>query len=211
MVIALNVDGNGATSIRNGMDIMSNKTTKTTATTNRNARKPRTSGIASTPVNSLADMITVARSVTVATFAATLDRVNRDHGVLHAGRHVARFTAWRVMYAQNETLRLNADWQLDDVQLLFVWRALFPMSSGKLFTGSIADGIAIVRGVRADYNRTGHGMPSGKPAIESVSYGAKRFDIPGTSVGTVPPNPVIVEPVKPAARKPATVRTRKTA
>ena len=166
-------------------------------------RTVRTARTVSDVVTTLDQLIARARTVTVANFTAELERVNRDHGVVHAGRHVARFNAWRVMFAQNETLKRNADWQLDDVQLLFVWRALFPMSSGKLFTGSIADGIAIVRGVRADYNRTGHGLPTGKPSVESVSYGAKRFEIPGQSVATVPANPVIVEPNKKNARKPA--------
>ncbi len=163
--------------------------------------KKSTVRVAGGVVTDLASLITFARMVTVATFADMLARVNADHGIVHAGRHVARFTAWRVMYAQNHTLQQNAEWQLDDVQLLFVWRALFPMSSGKLFTGSIADGVSIVRGVRADYNRTGHGMPTGKPKVESVSYGAKRFEIPGQTVATVPANPVIVEPKKKVARK----------
>ena len=152
--------------------------------------------VAAKSVTSMDQLIAHARTITPANFAAELERVNRDHGVLHAGRHIARFTGHRVMQTQNETLKMNATWQLDDIQLLFVWRALFPMSSGKLFTGSIADGVAIVRGVRADYNGTGHGMPTGKPAVKSVSYGAKRFEIPGVAVGTVPANPVIVEPKK---------------
>ena len=149
-------------------------------------------------VTSFDDVITMARTVTVANFADVFARATINHGVVHAGRHVARFTGHRVMQTQNDTLARNAEWQLDDVQLLFVWRVLFPASSGRVFTGSIADGISIVRGVRADYNRTGHGMPTGKPAAESVAYGAKRFDFgPVTSAVppvTVPPNPVIVTP-----------------
>lgn len=155
---------------------------------------------------SLADVVSLARTVTVANFDDVLARATVNHGVLHAGRHVARFTGHRVMQTQNDTLRDNATWQLDDVQLLFVWRVLFPMSSGKLFTGSIADGVGIVRGVRADYNRTGHGMPSGKPATESVSYGAKRFEFTKPAAPIVPPNPVIVTP-KRNARKPAARKT----
>jgi len=201
MLIVLNVNGNYTTSINGMVNDMANTNRKSAV------RPARKSGVASTVLNSLADVVTLARTVTVATFTATVERANRDHGVLHGGRHVDRFNGWRVMFAQNNTLAKNAEWQLDDVQLLFVWRVMFPMSSGKLFTGNIADGIAIVRGVRADYNRTGHGMPTGKPAIESVSYGAKRFDIPGVSVGTIPANPVVVEPTKTPTRK----STRKTA
>lgn len=182
--------------IGTGKHIMANRQSNVT----RN-RKPAPAPRTSTVVDTLDALITIARTVTVATFTDTLARVNTNHTVVHAGRHIDRFNGWRVMYAQNVTLAKNADWQLDDIQLLFVWRCMFPMSSGKLFTGNIAGGIAIVRGVRADYNRTGHGMPTGKPAVESVSYGAKRFDVPGVAVGTVPPSPVITEPVKRTSRK----------
>lgn len=153
-------------------------------------------------IREFADVITIARTVTVANIANMIATHTADHGTLHAGRHVARFTGHRVMQTQNDTLTRNSEWQLDDVQLLFVWRVLFPVSSGKLFTGSIADGIGIVRGVRADYNRTGHDMPSGKPAIESVSYGAKRFDVTPA---------VVVSPVTVSTAKPKTVRARETA
>lgn len=153
---------------------------------------------------SIDDVVRMARTVTPENFAVMVGRSTANHGIIHAARHIARFTGHRVMQTQNATLAANAEWQLDDVQLLFVWRTLFPMSSGKLFTGSIADGVGIVRGVRADYNRTGHGLPSGKPAVESVAYGAKRFAFAPTGKPAadtpVPANPVIVEPKKKNAR-----------
>lgn len=176
------------------------------------AKRNGTKTVAVAVVDSLASLVALAKTVTAANFADTLASVNRDHGVIHGARNVARFNGWRVQYAQNTTLAQNAEWQLDDVQLLFVWRALHPVAVGKLYAGSIADGIAIVRGVRADYNRTGHGMPTGKPATESVSYGARRFDVPAVTAGNVPrietvsvtpipANPVMVEPKRRTARK----------
>lgn len=150
-------------------------------------------------------LITLAKTVTVETFADAFARATTNHGIVHGTRNVARFTGWRIMHAQNETLRMNASHKLDDVQLLFVWRAMFPMATGTVFIAnesrtsreSIARGVAIVRGVRADYNRGTHGQNGVKPATESVSYG------PTGRIATVPANPVIVEP------KPK--RTRKTA
>ena len=165
----------------------------TMAKTQTGGRVARTAArIANTVLTSIDDVITLARTVTPATFDAMIARANANHGVVHAGRNVARFTGQRIVFTQNATLTRNAEWQLDDCQLLFVWRVLFPMASGALFTGPMVNGIGIVRGVRAHYNRDGHGMPTGKPAVESVSYGAKRFDVAPAPV--VPPNPVIVTP-----------------
>lgn len=122
------------------------------------------------------ELVAVARTVTPDTFTATLGRVNANHGVTLAGRNVGRFSGMRVTAFQNHTLRANADWKLDDVQLAFMWRAEYPMAVGRVFIGSVSDGVSIVRGVRSDYNRTGHGDPAGKPATASESYGARRFD-----------------------------------
>lgn len=182
-----------------------------TATVNATRNAVRTARnvaarIGNAVLSSIDDVVAMARTVTPANFNDMLARANANHGVLHAGRHIARFTGHRVMQTQNDTLTRNAEWQLDDCQLLFVWRVLFPMSSGAVFTASMRDGIGIVRGVRADYNRTGHGMPSGKPAVESVSYGAKRFDV--AENGNV--KPATVPATKPAT-KPAASRARKTA
>ena len=162
---------------------------RTNGTTARTARTVTTV----VSLASLDDVIAMARTVTIGTFADCIARSTANHGVTHAGRNVARFTGQRVVYTQNATLANNEKWQLDDCQLLFVWRTLFPMASGKLFAGSVADGIGIVRGVRAHYNRDGHGMPTGKPTVESTMYGSKRFDavVPAP---IVPPNPVIVTP-----------------
>jgi hypothetical protein len=48
-------------------------------------------------------------------------------------------------------------------------RVEFPLNRGKVFTGTVEEGLKIVKGIRADYNRTGHGGP--RPAAPSVSYG----------------------------------------
>ena len=52
-------------------------------------------------------------------------------------------------------------------------RVEFPIAVGKVFTGTIAEGLKIVKGIRAHYNRDGHHGPSpasrGMPP--SVPYG----------------------------------------
>lgn len=152
---------------------------KTQTVTRNAARIVRTRPVTA-PSNgvptSIDTLIAIARTVEPATFMARLATATRNHGVTLAGRNVGRFSGARVTAFQNMTLVRNADWQLNDCQLAFVWRAEFPMAVGRVFIGSVADGVSIVRGVRSDYNRTGHGDPNGKPKTESESYGAKRFD-----------------------------------
>lgn len=157
------------------------------------ARKPRKPAktvravVSPGNVKTLADVVRVARTVTVGTFGVTLAAVNANHGVTHAARNVGRFTRGRIMDVQNETLRDNATWKLDDVQLLFVWRAEFPMASGMVFTATPQRGVEIVRGVRADYNRApGHHGAKFAVSAKSERYGAARFDWPtaGTPVAS---------------------------
>ena len=160
-------------------------------------------------IASLDALVTLARTVTVESFADAFTRATANHGITHGTRNVARFTGWRIMHAQNVTLMQNATWKLDDVQLLFVWRALFPMATGTVFIAnesrtsreSIARGVSIVRGVRADYNRGTHGQNGIAPKTPSESYG------PVGRIAPVPANPVIVEPAKTGNAK----RTRKSA
>lgn len=63
--------------------------------------------------------------------------------------------------------------RLTDAQLLAVMRVEFPQATGKVFTGSMEEGLRIIAGIRSDYNRTGHNGPTpqerGMPL--SVSYG----------------------------------------
>jgi hypothetical protein len=129
-----------------------------------------------TAVRTFDDVVAFARTVTPATFAADVARVNTNHGVTHAARNVGRFTRGRIMDVQNETLRDNVGRQLDDVQLLFVWRAEFPMASGAVFTADPRRGVEIVRGVRAEYNRApGHHGAKFPVTVASERYGDARF------------------------------------
>lgn len=87
--------------------------------------------------------------------------------------HVGVLSGQRVQDFQNWLLANNHQWRLKDGQLLAVMRTEFPDATGKVFTGDVAEGLRIVRGIRAHYNRDGHGGPSpserGMP--QSVSYG----------------------------------------
>lgn len=87
--------------------------------------------------------------------------------------HIGVLTGQRVQDFQNWLLAKNHRWRLTDGQLLAVMRAEFPHATGKVFTGDVSEGLKIVRGIRARYNRDGHGGPS--PAerglAKSVSYG----------------------------------------
>jgi hypothetical protein len=161
----------------------------------RNTVRTVTARIGNVVLNTLDDVITMARTVTVATFADAVARATANHGVTHAGRNVARFTGQRVVFTQNMTFVRNAEWQLDDTQLLFVWRTLFPMASGALFAGPIQPAAVMVNAIRSHYNRDGHGDPSGKPVVESIRYGSKpAFAVVAPAPPVVPPNPVIVTP-----------------
>lgn len=138
-------------------------------------RKPRVVRASSKPrrmASSFDNVVKIARGITVANASDKIARVNASDGraVNGPGKNVGRYTNRRIVAFQNWTLVENADWQLSDVQLLAVWRMEFPAAVGRVFVAPIADGIRIVRDVRAHYNRDGHDDPNGKPAVPSVAY-----------------------------------------
>lgn len=87
--------------------------------------------------------------------------------------HEGTLSGMRVMQFQNWLLDENPRWQLTDAQLLAVMRVEFPLATGLVHTGDADTGLNQMAGIRAHYNRDGHGGPSpaerGMP--ESVSYG----------------------------------------
>lgn len=115
-----------------------------------------------------------ARSITSeASFHAFISDCRRQlpgprskHGGVLSGRGVQDFQNWQ--------LDVNPNWRLTDAQLLAVMRVEFPLAEGKVFTGSLQDGLKIIKGIRAHYNRDGHHGPSpasrGMP--RSVLYGS---------------------------------------
>lgn len=168
------------------------KTTKTAAKTARGGRRTVTGAIA----DSFDNAVRIARTVTAATFDAIIGGTGTNgsahaSSVTHAARNVCRFTGRRVMAVQNDTLRRNVEWQLDDVQLLALWRMCFPSASGRVFAAPLRDAVGIVNGVRAHYNRDGHGDPAGKPAVESVRYGTKPTFAPVAPAVTPAPAPSV--------------------
>lgn len=184
--------------------------TKTKTTRTPRTRTPKPAPVATSPLDVLIAWVHAVTVDTVLTMVAT-----HTAGYTTATRNVGRFTGTRIVAFQNMTMVRNAEWQLDDCQLAALWSVEFPAGVGRVFSmnalpgvrplpsaSSITDAIGIVRGVRAAFNATGHGDPSGKPATASVAYGAKRFAVSG---GTVAP----VADVAPA--KPTRTRTRKTA
>src|SRR5688572_21805951 len=100
-------------------------------------------------------------------------RFMRSHVPGPAARNVGVFTGMAVQQFQNWQLDENSKLRLSDAQLLAVMRVEFPLNPGKVFTGSLEEGLKIVGGIRADYNRSGHNGPTpqsrGMPL--SVSYG----------------------------------------
>lgn len=87
--------------------------------------------------------------------------------------HVGTLSGMRVMQFQNWLLDENPRWQMTDAQLLAVMRVEFPLATGLVHTGDADTGLSQIAGIRAQYNRDGHGGPS--PAERglpySVSYG----------------------------------------
>jgi hypothetical protein len=171
----------------------------------------------STTATGIDAIIAIARTINPANVLATIAKTTGTFTT--ANRNVGRFTGRRVVAFQNWTMIENVRWQLDDVQLAFVWSVEFPSAVGRVFamntlTGvrpvpsaaSIRDAVSIVRGVRSDWNRTGHGDPAGAPKIAAVSYGSRRFDVRGDESPTVTPK--TVAPKTTVAPKP---RLRKTA
>lgn len=170
---------------------------------------PKTTPASATPTV-LDRIVKIARTVTPATIIEIVRTANRDHGV--TARNVGRYTNTRIMAFQNASFVHNTTWQLDDVQLLALWAMEFPAAVGRVFAvngrmgtpdmTAVRDGIGIIRGVRSDYNTTGHGDPTGTPAIASTSYGTKRFDV------VVPESNAAPAPVADTKKK--TVRASRT-
>lgn len=123
-------------------------------------------------------IVAVARTVTAANFSAVVARYTVNHGVSHAGRNVGRASNDRIVAFQNRIMLRNAEWQLDDVQIAAMVRIEFPVAVGKLFTGTPADGVSIVRGIRAEYNRPGHHGATFAVTTDALSYGAKKIVFP---------------------------------
>jgi len=143
------------------------------------ARVRRTPTTAPAPrrLRTMADAIVAARHVTPANVDAMIARFNANHGVTLAARNVGRLSGGRIMDVQNDFMADNRG--LNDLQIAFVWRVDFPAAVGRVFTADVPTGVQIVRGVRAEYNRNGHGSKSDAwKTTKSVSTGPARFDWP---------------------------------
>lgn len=92
-------------------------------------------------------------------------------GVSH--QHQGLFTGMRVKDFQNWLLERNVEWKLTDLQLLALMRLEFPEATGQIFTADLVTALRILSGVRAHYNRDGHGglSPQSRGLPPSVSYG----------------------------------------
>lgn len=169
-------------------------------------------------VDAIAPALKLARTINPANAITVVAAANAGYNP--ANRNVGRYTGMRVVEFQNACMVANATWQLDDCMMAALWAMEFPRAVGRVFAingamtpasaASVRDAIGIVRGVRSDYNRTGHGdatIPNG-PKIPSVSYGTRRFDIHTNETNA----PAVIAPAvtgktkrtaKPAARKSA--------
>lgn len=182
-------------------------------TNGRNGRTARTvtARTVTTPTVTTATtidaMIVLARTVTVANYVAIIAAVRAAFPVARESRNMGRTTNRRVQSFQSWTMVENASWKLNDVQIAFLWIAEFPAAIGRVFTADPATNVAIVRGVRRDYNRGRHCPAFATngigvaPAVVSESYNGdvKRFDFaPVTSSAPAIPAPVAA-PVAPVA------------
>lgn len=113
---------------------------------------------------SIADAFKIARTITGANIDEHVRAANVGHVVNAPGKNTGRFTSTRIVRFQNTTLLENVERKLTDVQLLYVWRVEFPSAVGRVFTADWKTGVSIVRGVRAEFNRNGHGEPERVPA-----------------------------------------------
>ena len=158
-------------------DVASDVATVATAKPARTRRTVATVARRPVRVRTIADAIAVARHVTPANVDAMVTRYNTNHGVSHAARNVGRLSGGRIMDVQNDFMADNHG--LNDLQIAFVFRVDFPAASGKIFTDAMPVAVSIVRGIRADYNRTGHGSKSDTwRTVKSVATGPTRFDFP---------------------------------
>lgn len=124
-------------------------------------------------LGSSGDLLTAARSVVSPESFDALVLRPRALLPLPVARHVGILSGMRVQAFQNWLLDENYRLKLTDAQLLAVLRLEFPLASSQLFTGNVHEGLSIVSGIRAHYNRDGHHGPSpqsrGMPP--SVAYG----------------------------------------
>lgn len=182
----------------NGTHIMAKSNARRTPAT----VKPRTPKPAATPATPapttfagmVATIVTMVRAVTVDNVTAIVARANAGH--TPTNRNTGRYTGRRIMAFQNESLIANNAWQLDDLQIAALWAIEFPGAVGRVFglngrmgavtPAVIMDAVSIVRGVRADYNRTGHGMYDTKrvPDVIANAFGPKRIVIPNVTPAT---------------------------
>jgi hypothetical protein len=126
-----------------------------------------------TTPRSIEDVIAQSRHIIEAgTFEAFM-RFMRAHVPAPPKKHVGVFTRMAVQQFQNWQLDENPKLRLSEAQLLAVMRVEFPLNEGKVFTGTLDEGLHIVGGIRADYNRTGHNgpTPQEREMPRSVSYG----------------------------------------
>lgn len=151
----------------------------TTPAVEPRARRNRGTRVAPKPADapairvptSIADAFKIARTITGANIDDHVRVANVGHVINAPGKNVGRFTSTRIVRFQNSTLIDNVERKLTDVQLLYVWRVEFPSATGRVFVADWKTGVAIVRGVRAEFNRNGHGEPERKPAgFVSESY-----------------------------------------
>lgn len=174
-----------------GLDTWSTREATGNAPTPRLVRAPRSAQPSSTAttdkavlsaqeqtLRAVGDLLLAARAiVSTDAFDAFVSNTRRVMPK-PSEKHVGILSGMRVQVFQNWLLDQNHRLQLTDAQLLAVLRLEFPLASSKLFTGDLRDGLQIVAGIRAHYNRDGHHGPSpqsrGMPP--SVSYG--RFPAP---------------------------------
>lgn len=128
-------------------------------------------------IRNAADVVSVARHITPSNFDAMIVRFTANHGITLAARNVGRYTGSRIMDAQNVFMADNMG--LNDAQILFALRVDFPAAVGRVFIADNATGVSIVRGIRAEYNRNGHGSKNDTwKTVKSEPFGPSRFEWP---------------------------------
>lgn len=169
---------------------MGNVKTATTTARGTLVRKPRAGKLDKTVVAvvtrpaSMADAITIAKTITPDTFGDVIRAANVGHGIAHGGRSVNRFDSTRIEFTQNRLYADNVTNQLTDVQLLAVWCMAFPMATGRVFDANratddksmrdaIITGTRIVRNVRGQFNNGKHANAA--PAAPIPSFGPAKI------------------------------------
>jgi hypothetical protein len=123
--------------------------------------------------SSLEELISIAHTIQDPTSFASFTQHMRMFLPGPEHHHRGVFSGQRVQDFQNWLLFENYKRKLTDAQLLAIMRAEFPHASGTVFTGTLNQGLAIVRGIRAHFNRDGHNgaSPADKGLLPSESYG----------------------------------------